>query len=89
MCISKCLSYCYNRYNNKNDKNDKNYNNNHNSHNNFNFFKNIDGKEDKWIKFSKKEGCCTKCYKFSYLLAIQDIKLNEAICYRCFIDYTD
>ena len=83
MCISKCLSYCYNHYIYKN-KNDEKY-----KSDKINFFKDIDGKEDKWIKFKKIEGCCTECFKFSYLLAIINKDSYEMICYRCFTDYKD
>jgi len=78
MCISKCLSYLYNY---------KNYNTiNHNS---FKIYKDIDSKEDKWIRFPKKEGMCAECFKFSYLLSIIDKNSKDAICYRCFIDYNN
>ena len=87
MCILKCLSYYYNHYIYKNDN--INYNDDKYNHDKINYFKNIDGKEDKWIKFRKTEGVCTSCYKYSGLLAIQDINSDKMICYRCFTDYTD
>jgi len=84
MFISKCLSYFYNNYKNYN-KNDDFYNTkNQNSCRNY---KDIDSKEDKWMRFPKKEGMCAECFKFSYLLSIIDKDSKDAICYRCFIDY--
>jgi hypothetical protein len=88
MCILKYLSYCYNNFRYKQEKkyekkDDEKINENYYQPK-FNFYKQIDNKEDKWIKFPKKEGCCTICYKFSGLLSIIDINSKDAICYRCY-----
>ena len=79
MCISKCLSYCYNYY----------YIKNNDTFKSIKSIKDIDSKEDKWIRFKKIEGFCNSCYKYSYLLSIIDKDSKNAICYRCFTDYTD
>ena len=85
MCILKYLSYCYNNFRYiKDDKKDDEKNTENYHQQKFNFYKQIDNKEDQWIKIPKKEGCCSICYKFSYLLAIIDKNSIDAICYRCF-----
>jgi len=85
MCILKCLSYCYNNFRyKKDDKKDDEKDTENYHQQKFNFYRQIDNKEDQWIKLPKKEGCCSICYKFSCLLAITDINSKDIICYRCF-----
>jgi hypothetical protein len=51
----------------------------------------LETKDDKWTIFSKKEGFCQECYKYSCKLCTININnyLKEEICYRCYMDYRD